>query len=44
MSLGDAFRAGSDQIVVGRPIRQAADPRAVAEAMQAEIAEIFSAK
>ena len=30
--------ADADAIVVGRPIRQAADPRAAAEAIQAEIA------
>ncbi|HZF97617.1 MAG TPA: orotidine-5'-phosphate decarboxylase [Pseudoxanthomonas sp.] len=34
----EAFRRGADAIVVGRPIRHAADPRAAAEAMQAEIA------
>jgi orotidine-5'-phosphate decarboxylase len=28
--------------VVGRPIRHAADPRAAAEAMQAEIARLFA--
>jgi orotidine-5'-phosphate decarboxylase len=32
-----AFAAGADYIVVGRPIRDAADPRAAAEAMQASI-------
>jgi orotidine-5'-phosphate decarboxylase len=41
MSLEEAFRAGADHIVVGRPIRNAADPRAAAEAMQAEIAALF---
>ena len=34
----DAFRNGADYIVVGRPIRDAADPRAAAEAIQREIA------
>ncbi|MBB3276163.1 MULTISPECIES: orotidine-5'-phosphate decarboxylase [unclassified Pseudoxanthomonas] len=34
-----AFRLGADAIVVGRPVRQAADPRAAAEAIQREIAE-----
>jgi len=34
-----AFRDGADYIVVGRPIRDAADPRAAAEAIQATIAE-----
>ncbi|GAB2509945.1 orotidine-5'-phosphate decarboxylase [Pseudoxanthomonas sangjuensis] len=34
----EAFARGADAIVVGRPIRLAADPRAAAEAVQAEIA------
>ena len=42
MTLPEAFRAGADHIVVGRPIRQAADPRAAAAAMQAEIAGLFA--
>ena len=37
----DAFRNGADYIVVGRPIRDAADPRAAAEAIQKEIAAVF---
>lgn len=37
----DAFRNGADYIVVGRPIRGAAQPRAAAEAIQAEISTIF---
>lgn len=41
MSAGAAFRAGADYIVVGRPIRNAADPRAAALAIQATIAEAF---
>ena len=44
MTLRDAFLAGADHIVVGRPIRNAADPRAAAEAMQAEIAELFESR
>ena len=40
-TLAEAFAAGADQIVVGRPIRRASNPRAVAEAMQIEIAGIF---
>jgi len=36
-----AFEAGADYIVVGRPIRNAADPRAKAEEIQAEIASVF---
>ncbi len=42
MTLKQAFLAGADHIVVGRPIRKAADPRAAAEAMQAEIAALFA--
>jgi orotidine-5'-phosphate decarboxylase len=38
-----AFSAGADHIVVGRPIRQAADPAAAAEAIQAQIAAAFGA-
>ena len=34
-----AFAAGADHIVVGRPIRQAEDPVAAAEAIHAQIAE-----
>jgi len=37
----DAFQNGADFIVVGRPIRDAADPRAKAEEIQAEIAAVF---
>ncbi len=36
-----AFSNGADHIVVGRPIRDAASPRAAAEAMQASIARQF---
>jgi orotidine-5'-phosphate decarboxylase len=36
-----AFANGADYIVVGRPIRQAPDPRAAAEAIQSTIASIF---
>ena len=41
MTLHEAFAAGADHIVVGRPIRNAPDPRAAAESMQAQIVEIF---
>jgi orotidine-5'-phosphate decarboxylase len=34
---GEARRAGADLIVVGRPIRDAADPAAVASAIAAEL-------
>jgi orotidine-5'-phosphate decarboxylase len=36
-----AFRSGADHIVVGRPIRDAADPYAAAAAIQQEIAGVF---
>jgi len=38
VGVAQAFADGADAIVVGRPIRQAADPRAAAEAIQKEIA------
>jgi len=38
-----AFKGGSDYIVVGRPIRNAPDPRAAALALQQTIAGIFPA-
>ena len=38
----EAFRNGADFIVVGRPIRSAADPRAKAEEIQEEIAKVFA--
>jgi orotidine-5'-phosphate decarboxylase len=36
-----AFKAGADHIVVGRPIRDAADPRRAALSIQEEIAALF---
>lgn len=42
MSVADAFANGADYIVVGRPIRDAASPRAAAEAIQATIAACFA--
>jgi orotidine-5'-phosphate decarboxylase len=39
MTPGRAIAAGSDYLVVGRPIVEAADPRAAAAAIQAEIAQ-----
>lgn len=41
VDVAQAFRNGADYIVVGRPIRAAADPRAAAESIQATIAGIF---
>lgn len=41
VDVAQAFRNGADYIVVGRPIRQAPDPRVAAEAVQRTIAEIF---
>jgi orotidine-5'-phosphate decarboxylase len=43
VDVAQAFAAGADYIVVGRPIRQAADPRAAAQAIQQTIAKIFPA-
>jgi orotidine-5'-phosphate decarboxylase len=43
VDVAQAFANGADYIVVGRPIRQAADPRAAAEAIQATISTIFPA-
>lgn len=42
VDVAQAFQSGADYIVVGRPIRQAEDPRAAAEAIQATIAAQFS--
>jgi orotidine-5'-phosphate decarboxylase len=41
VDVAQAFANGADYIVVGRPIRQAADPRAAAEAIQRTIAGLF---
>jgi orotidine-5'-phosphate decarboxylase len=43
VDLAQAFAAGADYIVMGRPIHQAADPRAAAQAIQDAIATIFPA-
>jgi orotidine-5'-phosphate decarboxylase len=43
VDVAQAFAAGADYIVVGRPIRQAAEPRAAAAAIQDTIARIFPA-
>ncbi len=44
MTLAESFQSGADHIVVGRPIRNAPDPRAAAEAMQDEIAALFASR
>jgi orotidine-5'-phosphate decarboxylase len=41
VDVAQAFRNGADYIVVGRPIRDAKDPAAAAEAMQKTIAQAF---
>jgi orotidine-5'-phosphate decarboxylase len=41
MDVAQAFAAGADYIVVGRPIRDATDPRAAAEGIQKTIASLF---
>ena len=41
VDVAQAFANGADYIVVGRPIRDAAEPRAAAEAIQATIAAVF---
>ena len=43
VDVAQAFANGADYIVVGRPIRQAADPRAAAQAIQETIARVFPA-
>jgi orotidine-5'-phosphate decarboxylase len=42
VTVEQAFRDGADYIVVGRPIRDAAQPRAAAAAIQHTIAQIFN--
>ena len=42
VDVAQAFANGADYIVVGRPIRDAADPRAAAEAIQHTIAGCFA--
>jgi orotidine-5'-phosphate decarboxylase len=43
VDVAQAFANGADYIVVGRPVRDAADPRAAAQAIQQTIASIFPA-
>jgi orotidine-5'-phosphate decarboxylase len=44
VDVAQAFANGADYIVVGRPIRDAADPRAAAEAIQQTIAQTFAGR
>jgi len=41
VTVEQAFRNGADYIVIGRPIRDASDPRAAAVAVQRDIARVF---
>ena len=41
VDVAQAFASGADYIVVGRPVRDAPDPRAAAESIQATIASLF---
>ncbi len=43
VTVEQAFENGADHIVVGRPIRDAQDPRVAAEGIQGSIARVFSA-
>ncbi|HSF48035.1 MAG TPA: orotidine 5'-phosphate decarboxylase / HUMPS family protein, partial [Burkholderiales bacterium] len=43
VTIQQAFQNGADYIVVGRPIRDAADPLAAAERIQEQIAQLFHA-
>lgn len=42
VTAAQAFSNGADYIVVGRPIRDAADPKVAADALQAEIASVYN--
>lgn len=42
VTVEQAFRNGADYIVVGRPIRDAADPKEAAERVQEQIAGVFA--
>lgn len=44
VDIEQAFENGADYIVVGRPIRNADDPKAAAEKIQARIASVFAGK
>jgi orotidine-5'-phosphate decarboxylase len=42
VTVEQAFRNGADYIVVGRPIRDAANPKEAAERVQEQIAGVFA--
>jgi orotidine-5'-phosphate decarboxylase len=42
MTPARAISAGADYLVVGRPVTEAADPKAAADAIQAEIAQALA--
>jgi orotidine-5'-phosphate decarboxylase len=44
VSVEQAFENGADYIVVGRPIRDAADRKAMAEKVQQQIQAVFNAQ
>ena len=44
VDVAQAFANGADYIVVGRPIRDAADPRTAAETIQQTIAHVFAGR
>jgi orotidine-5'-phosphate decarboxylase len=44
VTLPEAFRNGADYIVVGRPVRDAENPRKAAQQMQAQIRDVFQGK
>ena len=42
VTVEQAFENGADYIVIGRPIRDAADPKAAAQSVQAQISKTLS--
>lgn len=44
MTPGDAIRAGADHVVVARPVMQASDPKAVADAIVEEMTQALAVK
>jgi len=42
VTAAQAIENGADYLVVGRPIRSAADPAAAAELIQSEIAQVLT--